>query len=58
MKKGSTGCGGRDDITMAVSRKKNEGGLFVSDCDLVMDEVALIYSCQLALPEILGWSVS
>jgi len=48
MKKGSTGCGGQDDIKMAVSRKKNEGGLFMSDCDLVMDEVALICSCQLS----------
>jgi len=47
MKKGSTGYGGWDDITMAALRKKNEGGLFVSDCDLVVDKVALIRSCQL-----------
>lgn len=48
MKMGSTGCGGWDDMTIVVSRKGNEGGLFVSDCDLVINEVALICLCQLS----------
>jgi len=59
MKKGSTGCGGRDDLTTAAYiRKKDEGGHLVSDCDLVVDEVALICSCQVSCPETLRHSVS
>lgn len=30
------------------TKKEKGGGLFVSDCDLVVDEVVLIRSCQLA----------
>ena len=39
------------------TKKENEDGLFVSDYDLVVDEVALIRSCQLAWPEILRQGV-
>lgn len=59
MKKGSTGCGGQDDLTTAVNiRKKDEGGLLVSDCDLVVNEVALICSCQVSCSETLRHSLS